>query len=252
MRPSSGMLIGALGLLVVCCTSAAAAERPVGRITKFGKNQAFIYHGVTVGEPSPQEPIDGNILVHHLDVLQTRKGEELRMNWLKPQDRIALGEPPVMSLTEGSLYLHEDKDARIAELSGGLVRVEGETEGYNVWTNLVVTNPFGTVFEVEARARESRVFVYDGMVSVSSRDPRFPDPVVVLAGQWVRAREGEGVSEPQTFILAGSGLDEELGSGGADCFDSDCTFVNKVPIPPPPVFTPDVKVPPPPNPPGRR
>lgn len=105
----------------------------------------------------------------------------------------------------------------------------------------------GTLYEIDVSASDSRVFVFEGAVAVYSTNPAYPDPRMVHAGEWVRARKGQPIPQPQKFMWAPG-----PGSGSSECIYSDCSLINKVPIPPPPVFTPRILLPPPPNPPGQR
>lgn len=231
-------------LLVVMPGSSALAQdvEVVGQVSSFIAGRSFIYHEVGAARPSPQEPIEGNIDVHHTDVLEAKDDGKIEVK-LIPSGQI--------DIESGRIHLLDDPSgARVARVEGGLVRVEGSLENYAVITDLIETSPFGTIYEVLAEARESRVYVYEGVVVVTSTDPRFPEEVVVNAGEWVRAREGEPISAPKVFILSRARFDP--GSGASECIYSNCKIIDKVLVPELPYSTPNYLVPPDPNPPGRR
>ena len=233
-----------LGLLASAAAVRAQAQEAevVGQVTTYIAGRSFIYHEVSADRVAPQVAIDGNIEVHHLDILEAKDDGKIEVK-LIPSGQI--------DIESGRIHLLDDPGgAPIARVEGGLVRVEGALEEYTVVTDLITTEPWGTTYEVLAAARESRVFVYEGSVRVTSTDPRFPEPVVVNAGEWVRAREGEPVSAPQVFILSRARV--EPGSGSSECIYSNCKIIDDPRIPEPPVYTPGVLVPPPPTPPGRQ
>lgn len=233
-----------LSLLALAAAGAAHAQdaEVVGQITTFIAGRSFIYHEVSADRVAPQEAIEGNIEVHHTDVLEAKDDGKIEVK-LIPSGQI--------DIESGRIHLLDDPGgAPIARVEGGLVRVEEALENYTVVTDLITTEPWGTVYEVLAAARESRVYVYEGSVRVTSTDPRFPEPVVVSAGEWVRAHKGEPISEPKVFILSRARVDP--GSGASECIYSNCKTIDDLRIPEPPIYTPGVLVPPPPTPPGRQ
>jgi hypothetical protein len=230
-------------LMLFASTAAFAQEgEVVGQVVSYKADRSFIYHEVSAANPSPQEAIDGNIFVHHTDVLEAKDKGKIEVK-LIPSGNI--------EIESGRMHLLDGPDGGpVARVEGGLVRVEGELDNYTVVTDLITTDPWGTIYEVIAEPRESRVFVYEGTVAVTSTNPRYAEPVLVRAGEWVRAREGEPVSEPKVFIL--SKVRRGPGSGASECIYSNCKINDNVLIPERPVVTPGVLIPPPPNPPGRR
>jgi hypothetical protein len=241
--PAAIWTIG-LGILMLLAGNTAFSQEGevVGQVVSFKPDRSFIYHEVSVAQPSPQEPIDSNILVHHTDVLEAKDKGKIEVK-LIPSGQI--------DIESGRMHLLDGPGgAPVARVEGGLVRVEGTLENYTVVTDLITTDPWGTIYEVHADARESRVFVYEGVVNVTSTDPRFTEPVPVRAGEWVRAREGEPVSAPQIFIISRARFDP--GSGTAECIYSNCKIIPDPRIPEQPPYTPGVLIPPPPNPPGQR
>ena len=157
-----------------------------------------------------------------------------------------------------------DEHGSIELMRGGKVRFFGETGSevkceYLNDGHLIVGKPCEpivkdgrlevthTIYELDIQPRSTRLFVYEGSVSVYSTDTSFPDPRVVHAGEWVRFSEGKEIPKPKRFTLAIG-----PGSGSTECIYSDCKLVNSVLIPSRPVVTPEALIPPPPNPPGRR
>lgn len=93
-------------------------------------------------------------------------------------------------------------------------------DSYQVETREGVMGVQGTEFEVIARTRETAVFVYSGVVSATSSDPAFPDPVILRAGDFLSFRIGEPIQPPVRFMRVideastASTVDSAIGSGG--------------------------------------
>lgn len=88
------------------------------------------------------------------------------------------------------------------------------SDSFQVQTNEAVMGVQGTDFLVEAQAGETRVYVYEGLVLVTSRDPAFPEGELLGPGQFLRIRLGEPLVEPSRFQVAVSEPGDLLGSGG--------------------------------------
>ena len=58
----------------------------------------------------------------------------------------------------------------------------------------------GTLYEIDGQATNSRVFVFEGSGAVYSTNPEYPEPQLLHAGEWVRARKGEPIPKPQRFM----------------------------------------------------
>lgn len=122
------------------------------------------------------------------------------------------------------------------------------SDSFQVETSEGVMGVQGTDFLVEAAPGETRVYVYQGLVLVTSLDPDFPDGVLLGPGQFIRIRLGEPLGEPSWFYLMpfdphaliGSGSEQQMRSGGDQSDD---------PLLQMPEFSP-LRVPPEPNPPG--
>lgn len=246
MRRAPAIVAACLAMLAANIPPVALGQAPekVADVTRFATGRSFVYHEVGFGQPSLPEPIESNIEVHHTDVLEAGDTGYITIKWL------GSGE---LTIESGQVHLLDDEDgAPLARFKGelGLVRVEDALPGYTLVTPHASFVDWGTTFEVLTEARESRVYVYEGIVAVTSTDPRFPEVVLVQAGEWARAREGEPISAPKVFILSRARFDP--GSGASDCVYSNCKVIDDPRIPEQPVYTPGVLIPPPPNPPGRR
>ncbi len=160
-------------------------------------------------------------------------------------------------LDQGRLRLTGNVDDPVCELIDGtaVFRSEG-SEDRDFQTGDPVSCKFtteaaghtheGTEFVLTARGHESSVFVMEGVVEVTSSDPeKFPGVQLVHAGEWLRARKGMPIPPPQRWKRSGPG------SGSSNCITSNCRLTDEVPIPFPPVVTPQALPPPPFNPPGK-
>ena len=155
-----------------------------------------------------------------------------------------------ITIKYGRLRLAGVSELTECEMLEGVGVFEGPPKPCNVVSKDFRLEENGTLYEVHVQAQDSRVFVYDGSVSVFSTNPAFPQPQLVQAGEWVRARKGEPIPAPTKFML--QGVAAGPGSGSTECIYSNCKIVDEVPISMPPEFPPPALAPPPPNPPGRR
>ena len=240
-----------VALFVGLFVSSIHAATEVGQVSVFEPENSFVYREVkplpSISEP---EDITENIIINHQDALKANDGSELKFFLFEG----SLGEITVAS---GRLHLIDgDDDVKLIKVERGLARfdnsataeevlaqAEGGDNQYKPVTDLIVTDPKGTVYEIFAQARESRVYVYEGEVTVSSRDTQFSKTVLLKAGEWVRALEGQEISDKQRFIATTNGPV----SGSSACIYSDCYWNNYVPVDPPLVLP---LIPPNPNPPG--
>jgi hypothetical protein len=229
------------GLFLLLIVNVAHSRDVVGQVSAFEEERSFIYRDVTTTNVSKQEPIDDYIDIYQSDALEVKKGSELKFNLYTGGSEITVG--------AGRLHLLDGDDgAVLGKVEGGLTRVNDSGEHkFTLVTDLVVTDPYGTIYEVYAMPDESRVYVYDGEVAVTSTDQRFTETVYVSAGEWVRARKGQAISPKKRFIVAAG-----PGSGSSACIYSNCKITDDPRIPLDPVVTPQVLIPPNPNPPARR
>ena len=229
------------GFILLISATTANSRDVVGQVSVFEEEKSFIYRDVTTTNVSSQEPIEDYIDIYQSDALEVSDGSELKFNLYTGGSEI--------TVAAGRLHLLDGDDgAVLGKVEGGLTRVEDSGEHkLTLVTDLVVTDPYGTIYEVYALPEESRVYVYDGEVGVTSTDERFTETVYVRAGEWVRARRGEAISPKKRFIVAAG-----PGSGSSSCIYSNCKITDDPRIPLEPVFTPQVLIPPDPNPPSRR
>ena len=230
------------GLILLITANVAHSRDLAGQISYYEPEKSFIYRDVSVTKVSKQEPIDGKIDIYESDALEVSDGSELKFSLFTGGSQITVG--------AGRLHLLDgDADALVGYVEGGgLTRVEDSGEHkFALVTDLVVTKPYGTIYEVYALPEESRVYVYDGEVGVTSTDQRFRETVTVRAGEWVRARKGQAISPKKRFLVAAG-----PGSGSSSCIYSNCKITDDPRIPMDPIVTPQVLIPPNPNPPARR
>jgi ferric-dicitrate binding protein FerR (iron transport regulator) len=217
--------------------SPAVAEAEVGKIDS-AEPGAFAIRGET------RSTVENDASVLLDDILGSTQNTGLRISLADNGGDVAV------SFRNGSLALRgRDKLAEI-EITEGVVLVEKKPPEIRVTSkDIGDITTIETLYEVHVQAQDSRVFVYEGKVLVSSADSPFPAEKVG-AGEWVRVRKGEKIDGPYQFFVGD--LAAGPGSGSAECIYSNCKLTDKVPVPPPPVFTPQVLLPPPPNPPGQR
>ena len=155
-----------------------------------------------------------------------------------------------ITIKYGRLRLAGISELTECEMLEGVGVFEGPPKPCNVVSKDFRLEENGTLYEVHVQAQDSRVFVYEGSVSVFSTNPAYPQPQLVQAGEWVRARKGEPIPAPTKFLL--QSVAAGPGSGSTECIYSNCKIVDEVPVSLPPNFPPPALISPPPNPPGRR
>ena len=152
MRRMPSIPTACLAILAAMMSFAASGQEAekVGDVLSYVSGRSFIYHEVSADRPAPQEAIDGNIEVHHTDVLEAKDDGKIEVK-LIPSGQI--------DIESGRIHLLDDPGgAPIARVEGGLVRVAEAPENYTLVTDLITTEPWGTIYEVLAAARESRLF----------------------------------------------------------------------------------------------
>ena len=198
------------------------------------------------------QPLAVGDAVRVSDTIQTR---ELALVEIQMTDgsRFTLDENTRAVLSE---YVVEAQPSGLMDLIRGRLRslISGtfsqRADSFQVVTKEGVMGVQGTEFLVEAVFNESRVYVYSGVVAVTSRDPAYPQPQILRAGQFTRVRPGEPVEAPVDFITApDAAADGLLGSGGAqDIQSGGDQSLDPAALAPP---APEVVLPPEPNPPSR-
>lgn len=231
--------------LVFACGSVAAVaqDEAVGRVTVL-EGRA----DVTRGEQAAQ-PLTADDEIYRADILRTKSESRLEVE-LVDGSVIALDENTRVEVAE---YLPEEGSGLLNMARGRLRATVSKTfnkrkDGFKLKTNTSVMGVQGTDFAVLASSLETTVYVFVGLVSVTSLDPDFAQAIVLSAGQFTRVRLGEPVPPPASFTppdadggpVVGSGSQQDVQSDGLQ--SNDPTVV--APQPPP------VDVPPEPNPPG--
>lgn len=241
MRAISATFVMCQGLLLLLNVATIEAGDLVGKVTEFEKERTFIYRDVSAHAVSQQEPIISNIKIYEFDALEAYEDSEIKFNLYAggPQGVVSSGE---------FIFLGQRDGVVLGKVESGLTRIDDPGDHSIVLiTDFITTEPYGTLYEVYALPEESRVYVYDGEVAVTSTDPRFTDTIYVHAGEWVRARKGQTISPKKRFMIATG-----PGSGSSACIYSNCKITDDPRIPLEPVVTPQVLIPPNPNPPSRR
>ena len=218
--------------------SAHAEPKKVGQVYDV-KVEAFVIRDeVKTPVDKPDEVFLGDIL--GVDQRRSR----LQIALTKSSERRPI------TIKYGRLRLAGSSELTECEMLDGVGVFEGPPKPCNVVSKDFRLEENGTLYEVHVQAQDSRVFVYDGSVSVFSTNPAYPQPQLVQAGEWVRARKGEPIPTPTKFVLPGFAAGP--GSGSTECIYSNCKITDKVPISTTRIFTPQPLIPPPPNPPGRQ
>ena len=109
----------------------------------------------------------------------------------------------------------------------------------------------GTEFDVLALEKETQVFLYEGLLSVASRDPRYPGTVLMQPGDFLRIKLGTQVPPATRFIASNEEAEAVPPSQGSLCLSGDCTQSdNPLAAVPEPPTGPGPRQAPEPNPPG--
>ncbi len=174
--------------------------------------------------------------------------------------QVTLNDGSVLSLDENgrmeiSRYVSSPNPDGLIKLLWGRLRSRISTtfssrrESFKVETREGTMGVQGTEFDVHAEPRETRVYVYDGLVSAASRDPRYPEVTVLGPGDWIRIRLGEPTPPPGRFIIEGISRTQPE-SGGTRCLISEDCSVLENPLAPESPHGLGPRLPPEPNPPG--
>ena len=230
-----------LTILLLLVGSSAIGQKKVGQVSDVDM-EAWVERDGDVTELSQKEPFN---LGDTLFVEEYPDNNKLTLLFENDEgekfDTIELGSGGKVSLSG------DNSSSVICDFVGGNHLIKGKPCKGVYRDGVLVVNQ--TIYEVDIRAKSTRLFVYEGSVSVysNSTNPEHAEPRHVHAGEWVRFSKGEPIPKPQKFTMAIG-----PGSGSTECIHSDCKLVNNVLIPERPVVTPSVLIPPPPNPPGRR
>lgn len=224
--------------MILCGISAHAEPKKVGQVYDV-KVEAFVIRDEV---KTPVDKPDDVFLGDILGVDQRRS--RLQIALAKSSERRPI------TIKYGRLRLAGISELTECEMLDGVGVFAGPPKPCNVVSKDFRLEENGTLYEVHVQAQDSRVFVYDGSVSVFSTNPAYPQPQLVQAGEWVRARMGEPIPAPTKFML--QGVAAGPGSGSTECIYSNCKITDEVPISMPPEFPPPALISPPPNPPGRQ
>ncbi len=235
-------------LLVISSTvysqSADHSGKVLGQIRKYDEGKAYIYHDVVSGRTSFGKLIDENNKdFHNSDALEAISPSKITFYFIDDNNAD-------VTVSSGEVKMVDEGDGETAlKIERGVTLIDGHFEHTLVFSDELSVPNTSTVYEIHATPGESRLYVYAGEATVFSRNLKYPDPVVVRAGEWVRAN-GEAISPPERFI-AGE-VSSGPGAGTSACIYSDCKITDEYPIPQPPVLIPEALIPPPVNPPSGR
>ena len=191
--------------------------------------------GVAEADRETQDPVELAIEdeVFRADLLRTLEDSHLTVEF-----------------ADGSWFkLDADSEANVADyvadetallkLAHGRVRVfvsktfSRYDNAFRVQTDDAVIGVQGTFFIVTKLAGETTVYVVQGEVSVTSTDPRYPDPVVAEAGEFVRVEENSPPTEPETITQRSSSGQTPAVPDPGNWDPSDGTLPPDSPVPVP-------------------
>lgn len=237
----------ALWLLSLAAFAAAQQGPPVGVVATLRGSADAIREG------QPPVALAINDSVYRSDVLMTR-AESLLAVALNDGSTFTLAENTRVEIAE---FLPGDEPEGLLSLIRGRLRsnvaeaFSTRADSYRVQTKEGVMGVQGTEFDVLALALKTQVYVYDGIVSVTHRDPAFPGTRLVYAGQTVTITANQPVPEPSWFLDpvasdVGSGGGQDIVSGARQADDPLASLPGI-----PEISDSDSRVPPQPNPPTK-
>ncbi len=238
-------------LLAMPAAAVAQSEPAVGSIAR------LVGQADVVRNDEPPAPIAESDDVFRSDELMTRADSLIEVA-LNDGSRFTLDENSRVAIAE---YVTGSAPQSLLELARGRLRssvsntFSDQRDAYRVQTREGVMGVQGTEFDVLAIPRETVVYVYEGVVSATSRDPAYPESRILRAGDFVRIRLGEPIPRPSRFVgtdaaddAIGSGSGPALIAGGDQGEDPTVT----VPETPDQINDDGVRVPPDPNPPTEK
>lgn len=243
-HPGQLSLILGLAMLLTALPARSQEEPAVGNVRALD-GQAY-----AVRADSAEVDLAPGVDVFRADTVQTLVQALLEIEMLDGS-RFTLDENTRVALAD---YVTTDEPrGRLGLLRGRMRATISETfssrsDSFQVQTTEGVMGVQGTDFLVEAPPGETRVYVYEGLVLVTSTDPAFPDGVLLGPGDFIRVRLGEPLEEPSRFQVAAPRPDDLIGSGGEQQMRSGGDQSND-PLQQVPELAP-LLIPPEPNPPG--
>ena len=191
--------------------------------------------------------------VEQSDALVTRSESFLEVT-LNDGSSLTLDENTRLEISE---YVSGTSPSSLVSLARGGLRARigaafsSRRDSFKVQTSEGTMGVQGTEFDVIAEDRRTQIYVYEGSVSVTSRDPRYPETVILQAGDSGEIRAGAPAAQPIRFVVTEEEAEAVPSSGGSLCQTGDCTqsdsLVSATPEPP---TGPGPRQPPEPNPPG--
>lgn len=192
--------------------SIASAATYIGKVSRLeGSADVLRGRGPAV-DLAMENPVYGK------DILRTRKRSLLEIS-MNDGSRITIGESTRLDIKE---YLAGQKPRGMFDLMRGRVRAvvsnvfSKRKESFQIRTTTAVVGVQGTDFIVLAGAMETRIEVFEGVVSVKNTDPNVKARKILKAGQAATVRKGEPplLTMPQHMKQFGSGGSLDILSGG--------------------------------------
>ena len=251
LNPVSRILT--LLVLMAICGPLLAQGGAVGQVT-----QLEGFADVIRGGADPEE-IGVGAGVEQADALVTRSEAFMEVT-LNDGSSLTLDENTRLEISE---YVPGTAPNSLVSLARGALRARvgaafsSRRDSFKVQTREGTMGVQGTEFDVIAETGRTLIYVYEGLVSVTSRDPRYPETVILQAGdsgvitadappappvQFAASEEEAEAAEKASAVPA---------SGGSMCEGGDCTQSSSVvAATPEPPTGPGPRQPPEPNPPG--
>jgi ferric-dicitrate binding protein FerR (iron transport regulator) len=222
-----------LAVLLLLGLMAGAQAAEVGKVTRLAGSADITRGG------APARLLQAGDAIEMQDIVRTKSNSSLEIT-LSDGSRLTLGEDTRVNLAE---FITGAEPAGLLELTRGTLRAfvtdlfSSRRESFRVRTPTAVAGVQGTDFAVSVKALLTQLIVYQGVVVVSSVDPRIPQRETVRAGQFTLIKQGEPPEParglPPTAFGSGGTLD--LRAGGEQGREPSLLIPNvpsSIPTPP--------------------
>jgi len=238
-------------MLLVFSGHTFAQGSAVGQVTQLEGFADVIRAGA-----DPTEIVVGEN-VERADALVTRSEAFLELT-LNDGSSLTLDEDTRLEISE---YVPGTAPNSLVSLARGGLRARigsafsSRRDSFKVETREGTMGVQGTEFDVISEPGRTLISVYEGLVSVTSRDPRYPETVILSAGDSGEITTAAPPSQPIRFVATEEEAEAAAAavppSGGSMCDGGDCTqAASVVAATPEPPTGPGPRQPPEPNPPG--
>lgn len=253
IKPNRSLFIF-ISLLCALASGSSLSKESPGKVTKADKRSEI--NGIREGEQLvigadklKNEPIEiGDTLTSYND----KFGAQLKFDLIPKNNRktsITMEHATLSFTQEADGDLMCKVTGKVLYSRGRKVRFYGRkknrTDECNVlFAGRTAYRAHGTQYLLDARGKETSLFVMDGSVEVFRANKDHPEKQMVYSGEWLVVHEDDEIPSPKRFRRL------DVNTGSSDCIYSNCTINDKVPDLEP--RSPGVLLPPPPNPPGLR